>query len=310
MNQWFAPVFIEYFAIKLIVNYFLLRSLPMTWHAQLVLNYRTSSGKTLLDFSHSGPLRILQSLYQEGDAICHNVLVHPPGGVAGGDDLDITVNIQSGAHALITTPSATRFYKTSGDAAIQRTTVKMADDARLEWLPLENIAYNGCLAENRLQLQLAPTAQVIGWDVTALGLPAANQPFERGAFTQHVELQSPNSAHSPWLEHGRIAADDQRLLQSPLGMAGYTCLATIFFIAGKSINTGARELFLSQSREIATYHSLKATCGITSPHAQVIMLRVLAHHTEEALDLCKKVRGAWRELAWGLSNVPPRIWAM
>jgi urease accessory protein len=282
----------------------------MTWHAQLKLDYRASQGKTLLDFSHDGPLRILQSLYPEGDTICQNVLVHPPGGVAGGDDLDITINIQAGAHALITTPGATRFYKTSGDAAIQRTTVQMAEGTRLEWLPLENIAYNGCLAENRLQLQLAPTAELIGWDVTALGLPAASQPFERGVFTQHVELQSPKSVHSPWLERGRIAADDQRLLQSPLGMAGYTCLATIFFIAGKSINTGARELFLSLSREIVTHHSLKATCGITSPHAQVIVLRVLAHHTEEALDLCKKVRGAWRELAWGLPNVPARIWAM
>jgi urease accessory protein len=282
----------------------------MTWHAQLSLDYRASAGKTLLDFSHSGPLRILQSLYPEGDAICQNVLVHPPGGVAGGDDLDITVNIQTGAHALITTPGATRFYKTSGDAAIQRTTVKMKDGARLEWLPLENIAYNGCLAENKLQLQLAPTAELIGWDITALGLPAADQPFERGAFTQHVELQSPTGNHSPWLERGRIAAEDKRLLQSPLGLAGHTCLATLFLIAGCAISTPARELFLSKSREIAELHALKPTCGITSPHAQVIVLRVLAYHTEEALDLCKKVRGAWRELAWGLPNVPPRIWAM
>jgi urease accessory protein len=282
----------------------------MTWHAQLSLDYRASAGKTLLDFSHSGPLRILQSLYPEGDAICQNVLVHPPGGVAGGDDLDITVNIQAGAHALITTPGATRFYKTLGDAAIQRTTVKMEDGARLEWLPLENIAYNGCLVENRLTLQLAPSAELIGWDITALGLPAADQPFERGAFTQHVELLSPNSIHSPWLERGRIAADDKRLLQSPLGLAGHTCLATLFFIAGRAISTPAKELFLSKSREIAELHPLKPTCGITSPHAQVIVLRVLAHHTEEALDLCKQVRGAWRELAWGLRNVPPRIWAM
>jgi urease accessory protein len=286
----------------------------MTWHAQLKLDYRATSatgqGKTLLDFSHDGPLRILQSLYPEGDAICQNVLVHPPGGVAGGDDLDITINIQSGAHALITTPGATRFYKTSGDAAIQRTTVKMQDEARLEWLPLENIAYNGCLAENRLQLQLAPTAQVIGWDVTALGLPAANQPFERGAFTQHLELQSPTGDHSPWLERGRIAADDHRLLQSPMALAGHTCFATLFFIAGSAISMPTKEQFLSKSRELSTAHKLTATSGITSPHAQVILLRVLAHHTEDALDLCKKVRGAWRELAWDLPNVPPRIWAM
>ncbi len=282
----------------------------MTWHAQLSLAYRASQGKTLLDFSHNGPLRILQSLYPEGDAICQNVLVHPPGGVAGGDDLDITVNVKQGAHALVTTPGATRFYRSSGDAAIQRTMVKMEDGARLEWLPLENIAYNACLAENKLQLQLAPAAEVIGWDITALGLPAAEQPFERGAFTQHLELLSPSSSHSPWLERGRIAADDTRLLQSPIGLAGHTCLATLFFIAGRAISMPAKELFLSKSREIAQAHALSATCGITSPHTQVIVLRVLAHHTEQAMDLCKQVRGAWRELAWGLPNVPPRIWAM
>lgn len=282
----------------------------MTWHAQLKLNYRAAEGKTLLDFSHDGPLRILQSLYPEGNAICHNVLVHPPGGVAGGDDLDITVNVQTGAHALITTPAATRFYKTSGDAATQRTVVKMEDGARLEWLPLENIAYSGCLAENKLQLELAPTAELIGWDITALGLPAADQPFERGAFTQHVELLRPDAPQHAWLERGCIAADNKRLLQSPIGLNNHTCLATLFFIAGSAINTPARELFLLKSREISSSHALNATCGITSPHAQVIVLRALAHHTEQAMDLCKQVRGVWREIAWGLPATAPRIWAM
>ncbi len=282
----------------------------MTWHAQLKLDYRSSSGKTLLDFSHNGPLRILQSLYPEGDAVCNNVLVHPPGGVAGGDDLDITVHVAEGAHALITTPGATRFYKTSGDAAIQRTRVKLSDGARLEWLPLENIAYSGCIAENRLQLDLAPTAQMIGWDITALGLPAAQQPFERGQFTLHTELLHPQGSHSPWLERGRIAADDQRLLQSPLGINGHTCLATLFFIAGRAIDTPSTELFLSKSREIIATHTLHATTGVTRAQSQVIVLRALCDHTEEALSLCKAVRGAWREIAWGLPPTLPRIWAM
>ena len=282
----------------------------MAWHAQLRLRYRSSESKTLLDFSHDGPLRILQSLYPEGHGICHNVMVHPPGGVAGGDDLDIQVQADSRTHALVTTPGATRFYKSSGEAAIQRTHIQLAEGARLEWLPLENIAYSGCIAENRLQVQLAPSAELIGWDITALGLPAANQPFERGTFTQHLELLAPTGHHSPWLERGCIAADDTRLLQSPIGLAGHTCQVTLFYIAGCAIQTPQRELFLSKSREISAAHALRATCGITSPHAQVIVLRALAHHTEQAMDLCKQVRGAWREIAWGLPAAAPRIWAM
>jgi urease accessory protein len=282
----------------------------MAWHARLHLNYRSQNGKTLLDFEHDGPLRILQSLYPEGAAVCHNVLVHPPGGVAGGDELAIDVQVNEGAHALITTPAATRFYKSLGESATQRTVISMEEGARFEWLPLESIAYNGCVAENKLQLQLAPTAQIIGWDITALGLPATDQPFARGVFTQHVELLSPTGAHSPWLERGRIAADDTRLLQSPIGLNGRTCLATLFFIAGSAIPATAKELFLSQSREIAFTHALHASCGITSPHPQVIALRLLADHTEQAMDLLKAVRGVWREFAWGLPPTLPRIWAM
>jgi urease accessory protein len=282
----------------------------MTWHAQLLLNYRSSDGRSLLDFSHNGPLRILQSLYPEGDAVCHNVLVHPPGGVAGGDDLDIRMHLAQDTHALITTPGATRFYKTLGESAIQRTVAKLDEGARLEWLPLENIAYSGCIAENRLQLQLAPTAQVIGWDVTALGLPAANQAFERGTFTQHLELLHPQPSHSPWLERGKIEADDQRLLQSPLGLAGHTCLATMFFIAGTSINITGREQIISESREIISAQSLAKTSGITCPHAQVIALRTLAHSTEEVIQLFKQVRALWRKLLWNLPDTQPRIWTM
>ena len=117
----------------------------MTWHAQLDLDYALEDGSTVARHVHTGPLRILQSLYPEGDAICHNVLVHPPGGLVGGDTLDLNISAATGAHGLVTTPGATRFYRSDGELAVQRTTVKLASKARMEWLPLEAIAYSGCL---------------------------------------------------------------------------------------------------------------------------------------------------------------------
>ncbi len=282
----------------------------MSWNAALSLNYRVAQSKTLLDFEHSGPLRVLQSLYPEGPSICHNVLVHPPGGLAGGDALDIHIRAALGSHALITTPGATRFYKSLGERAVQHTRISLEDHARLEWLPLETIAYSGCMAENRLDLQLAPAAQMIGWDISVLGLPASEQPFARGSLVLHTQLLGAGGAHSPWLERGQIQASDSRLLHSPLGLAGHSCLATLFFIAGSSISVPAKEQFLSEARHICNAHPLAATSGVTSPQAQVIVLRTLSHHVEQALSLCKQVRGAWRRQAWGLADTPPRIWAM
>ena len=172
----------------------------MSWHATLNLDYQRDGTRSLAHFLHDGPLRILQSLYPEGDGICHNVLVHPPGGLVGGDTLDIRMTVGAGSHGLVTTPGATRFYRSRGEPARQWLRADLGDNARLEWLPLEALAYSDCLAENRAVFTLAPGAELLGWDVTALGLPAAGLPFERGSFAQHLEVPG------VWLEQGRIEA--------------------------------------------------------------------------------------------------------
>src|SRR4051812_25363303 len=158
----------------------------MSWHARLDLHYSLEDARTVVRHAHEGPLRVLQTLYPESDAIAHNVLVHPPSGIVGGDTLELRVRVGEGAHAFVTTPGAARFYRSDGEPAVQRASLHVEPGARLEWLPLEAIAYTGCIAENHLLIDLAPGAEMIGWDVTALGLPTAEQPFTRGTFLQHL----------------------------------------------------------------------------------------------------------------------------
>ena len=89
----------------------------MSWHGRLALHYRREGGRTTALDRHHGPLRVLQRLYPEGPGICHHVLVHPPGGMVGGDRLEIEATLEAGAHALVTTPSATRYYRSTGAPA-------------------------------------------------------------------------------------------------------------------------------------------------------------------------------------------------
>ncbi len=275
----------------------------MAWNATLSLDYTLQAGKTVAHFRHDGPLRILQSLYPEGDAVCHNVLVHPPGGLVGGDTLDIAVTAAAGSHGLITTPGATRFYRSAGDTALQRTRLRLEAEARAEWLPMEALCYSGCLAENHLRLDLAPGAELMGWDVTALGLPSANQPFEHGSFCQHIELPG------VWLERARIRADDLLLLNSPLGLAGQRCIATLFFAAGSKLERQRRQLALDLARQVLETHPLSAAAGATSPDAQVVVVRVLAPLVEPAMGLLKQVWKAWRQHFWEKDAPSPRIWS-
>jgi urease accessory protein len=281
----------------------------MAWLAKLDLHYASApladgAPRTTVQFKHDGPLRVLQSLYPEGPAVCHNVLVHPPGGIVGGDTLDITVQVGTGAHALITTPAATRFYKSMGEPGTQQVKVQLHSGARLEWLPLETIAYNGCNAFNSAVFELAPGAEMIGWDITALGLPHAHQPFERGSLQQHIEVTG------AWLERALIDAADIRLLNSPLGLAGNLCMGSLFFACGDAISRERREHLLEVIRSVIAEDALAPTTGATAPNSRVIVVRTLAPMVEPAVDLLRRVWVALRHAAWDMPAQVPRIWAM
>ncbi len=276
----------------------------MAWRAELQIDYTLESQRTVARYAHQGPLRILKSLYPEGDQICHNVLVHPPGGLVGGDTLEMKVSVGTGAHGLVSTPGATRFYKSGGHAALQQVVAHLAEGARLEWLPLEAIAYNDCEATNRAIFHLAPGAELITWDVTALGMPSSDQAFTQGHFQQHLEIPG------VWLERGTIQGNDTRWLNSPLGLAGQKCLASLVFACGSPIDLARVEGALEAARQLIEVHSLKMQAGITCAHPQVIVLRVMSPLVEPSMDLLQQVWAAWRHALWQLPSEAPRIWSV
>ena len=107
-----------------------------------------------------------------------------------------------------------------------------------------------------------------------------------------------------------MAATDTRLLQSPLGLAGQTCVASLFFAAGSNLDRALRNTLLDAARELTKAHPLQATAGASSPGPRMVVLRVLAPRVEPAMDLLRKVWLVWRGLAWGKAAELPRIWAM
>lgn len=270
------------------------------WHGRLQLHYRRDGERTVARDRHDGPLRVLKALHPEGPGVCHHVLVHPPGGLVGGDRLDVTLHVAPGAHALVTTPGATRFYRSSGTPALQHVEATVDAGGRLEWLPLETIAYSGCRAENILRFALAADAEMIGCDLLALGLPAAGEPFERGHVLQHLEVAG------RWLDRGRIADDDRRLLDGPLGLAGHRVLATLWFAAGTPIDAARRDALLQAARDGDT--DATPMQGATAPNDHVVVLRLLAARVEPALARVREVWAAWRRIVWTREAHVPRVW--
>ena len=188
--------------------------------------------------------------------------------------------------------------------AIKKLTLDLAAGARLEWLPLEALAYPGCRALNQLTATLAPGAELLAWDVTALGLPASDKPFSRGRITQRLELPG------RWLEQVHIDASDHRLLASPLGLAGQRCLGSLLFVVGEPLDRARREQLLEAVRSALQNMPPGVQAAATCPNPHLLLVRALAPVVEPLMNTLQGCWAALRQEAWKLKPVPPRIWGV
>jgi urease accessory protein len=275
---------------------------PVRWPARLVLAAsRDGAGATRVHARHDGPLRLLKTLYPEGNAVAHAVLVHPPGGLVGGDRLDIAIDVQAGAHLLVTTPAATRFYRSIAGEAAQVVQARVGEGARLEWLPQETLAYPACVARNEVRLSLAPGASLFATEVLGLGLPAAGQAFDTGRLLQHLEIEG------QWLDRGWLDATDKALLDGPCGLAGHRVLGTLAYAQASPLADA--ETLLTDSRALLADQALSGVTHLAGPRGAVLLVRVLGDEVESVTVALRRVRALWRERLWGLPAGDPRIWA-
>src|SRR5918999_1113230 len=137
-----------------------------SWKAYLALQFQKNHSRTVLSENRSdGPLVVQKALYPDGPERCHAIVVHPPGGIAGGDELQLSV--KSEGNALLTTPGAAKWYRSAGSWAKQ--TLQFDVEGSLEWLPRETIVFDGALAQFETIIQLGPQASYVGWEIVCLG---------------------------------------------------------------------------------------------------------------------------------------------
>lgn len=272
------------------------------WPARLALSaVRDGAGATRVHARHDGPLRLLKTLYPEGEGVAQAVLVHPPGGLVGGDRLDIHLDVQAGAHLLVTTPAATRFYRSNAGEAAQVVQATVGEGGRLEWLPQETLAYPGCLARNELRLSLAPGASLFATEVLGLGLPAAGQAFDSGRLLQHLEISG------QWLDRGWLRADDTALLDGPCGLAGHRVLGTLVY--AQTTTLADAEALLGEARAALADVARSGVTQLHGPRGAVLLVRVVGDGVEDVTAALRRVRSLWRQRLWGLAAGDPRIWA-
>jgi urease accessory protein len=276
------------------------------WAAQLRLRFTHESGRTISrERSHSGPLRLLKVLYPEGDEIAHAIIVHPPAGIVAGDSLVIDCHVEAGAHAVMSTPGAQKWYRASaphaGQPARAQTTLHVAPDAVLEWLPTESMIYDGAQGEQAIDIGVETGGKLIAWEMQQWGRTLRGEAFTSGAFSQAIKVH--HAGALVWSETLQIDGGGASL-QSPTGFGGMPCVGTIIIVGLTDVAATLVAL-----RAACEASELTNTCGATSPFSGGIIVKAVASEMEPLRTLFVHLREVVRPFLCARDAVSPRVWA-
>jgi len=211
------------------------------WRAELHLRFARNKTRTVLvENRHFGPLRVQKAIYPEGERVCHAVILHPPGGIAGGDELKVEVDLDPDSSAVLTTPAAAKWYKAPRHKCRQKTTIRLAKGSTLDWLPQENIFYNATRADSKFTLQIEPGATAIGWDIGLLGRQASGEEWAEGSLRFITSIERSDGLPL-WVERTLLEASGA-LRKVSQGLCGFSAFGTLWAIGVGCTATLAEEL--------------------------------------------------------------------
>ncbi len=272
------------------------------WQAALDLGFERRGGATrLVRRQHHGPLRVQKALYPEGPETCHAIVLHPPAGIAGGDRLEIDIELGADAQALLTTPGAGKWYRSPADGQLwaeQAVNIRVGAGATAEWLPQESIVFSAAEARMRTAVELAEGARYIGVETLCFGRRASGETFDRGSL--HLASDIRLDGKPLWQERGRIVGGSA-LLDSPIGLAGYSVCSTVL---AAGVDVDARTLAACRG---ASSKEAGAQYGV-SAMPKLFVGRYLGHSAEAARDWFVALWQQLRPIIAGRDAVVPRIW--
>lgn len=289
------------------------------WRAQLKLVCEgvggASAGESVIrQRSRSGPLALQRVLYPEGPSPCHAIVLHPPGGVAGGDVLAVDVTVTATGALFGTTPASTKFYKSAGRLARSEQRLRVGAGSSLEWFPQETLAFNDAELDLSTEVELETGAAFAAWEIVCLGRHHMGERFERGSLLQRwtiwqrtADEREGCSQRGRRVFHERFALAAQDPLRTAVwGLKGHRVFGSLVLTCGEPGTERALRDLLDAEQIRATGHDTLVV-GLTRLEGLVVV-RALADAPGPMREAFEALWGRWRETERGLEPHRPRIW--
>lgn len=276
------------------------KSSNLGWHGSLDLVYTYQNNTTKLTHSLAkAPLKIQKPFYPEGKQTCHTIVLQTSGGVVGGDNLNQNIYLQPQSQVLITTAAAGKVYRSNGLQAKQTININIESGACLEWLPQENIIFNGAIYRQDLRVELAPNSMFVGQEITRLGRTARGEKYYQGEWRSHIEIwqeQKPLLIDRQWLRGG------QDIIDSPNGLAGKPIVATLICM-GKPISKQILQ-------QLIALKPLEGETGFTTTQGQGLLCRYRGSSSSEVKNWFMEIWGLLRLHQLQRHIIKPRVWQL
>lgn len=279
------------------------------WRARLNLEFRSLGERTVLvGRRHSGPLRVQKPFYPEAE-VCHVYVLHPPGGVVGGDELHTEVLVGSGA-ALLTTPAATKVYRSARHHSVIEQRLQVRAGGSLEWLPQGTLLFGGSRLRQRSVIELSSEAGFCAWEINALGRPHSGDHYATGECEQAVDIRIDGT---PVLIERQTWRARDAVMSAPWGLQGKTAIGSMYaYPADADTLARAREVIATISAAAVVDAAVVDAAVIDAAATLVDGVLVVRALADDAVGLQQLMAAVWssvRPLVIGRPACPPRIWA-
>ncbi|MBE3560809.1 MAG: urease accessory protein UreD [Ktedonobacteraceae bacterium] len=251
------------------------------------------------------PLRIIRAFpLPAGGTLVH--LHNLSGGVLGGDHLDIAIIVGPHSRVQLTSTGATRLYRSRPDASLARqtTTVSIAENALLEYLPDQIIPFAGSRYQQRTRIDLCDNAGLFWWEIVAAGRSARGEIFAYDLL--EIDLSIFAGGRPIAIERAKLAPAS-RALSSPARLGPYTCFAS-FYICHAGLPSKRWLEIENELRPLVQTLSRpgEIVWGISSLVAHGLLVRAVSYQSRDISAGLLVFWQAAKRLLYNEDAIPPR----